>query len=183
MAYGMDPKKLLSDALYQLTSEKSFEAITIQEIIERANVSKATFYRYFHDKFELMCWFYEDFVHKTFDDLYSEKSWYETQYTYAEFYLHNKDYFLNIYNYEGQNSFDHFLYSYCLTFFKNIVQTKKGPDALSKELIFAIKMYCYGNSFIVRDWLMGEIPLTIEEFCTYRYNTMPQIMKDILDGN
>ena len=30
MAYGIDPKKLLSDALYQLTSEKSFEAITIQ---------------------------------------------------------------------------------------------------------------------------------------------------------
>ena len=34
---------------------------------------------------------------------------------------------------------------------------------------------------IVRDWLNGELDLTIDEFCTYRYETMPQIMKDFLD--
>lgn len=180
MAYGIDPKRLLSNALYDLMQEKKFEKITVENIIKKAGVSKATFYRYFQDKFDLMCWFYKDFVATTFDEVYSKTSWYRTQYIYAEFYKNNKSFFINIYEYDGQNSFDKFLYEYCLNFFRKLIKKNSNAD-ISKELEFAIRMYCYGNSFIVRDWLKNEISLTIDEFCEYRYNSMPKIMKDVLE--
>lgn len=44
----------LRDALMALIAEKGYDAITIQDIVDRANVARATFYLHFKDKDELM---------------------------------------------------------------------------------------------------------------------------------
>jgi AcrR family transcriptional regulator len=46
-------RKLLQDALFALILEKGYEAITVQDIIDRANVGRATFYAHFMDKQQL----------------------------------------------------------------------------------------------------------------------------------
>lgn len=45
---------LLSEALIDLIIEKGYEAITIQDIIDRANVGRSTFYFHFQDKEQLL---------------------------------------------------------------------------------------------------------------------------------
>ncbi len=45
--------KALLKALYDLLCEKSFDAITVTELCERAETRKATFYKHFGDKKEL----------------------------------------------------------------------------------------------------------------------------------
>lgn len=47
-------KKLLGQALVDLTLEKSYEEITIQEITNRADVGYRTFFRHFADKDDLL---------------------------------------------------------------------------------------------------------------------------------
>src|SRR5262245_36905785 len=47
-------RKLLQDALIALTLEKGYEAVTIQDIIDRANVGRSTFYAHFLDKQQLL---------------------------------------------------------------------------------------------------------------------------------
>ena len=44
----------LQEALISLMFEKSYEAILIQEILDRANVGRSTFYTHFRDKDELL---------------------------------------------------------------------------------------------------------------------------------
>jgi AcrR family transcriptional regulator len=46
-------RKLLQDALVELLAEKSFDAITVQDIAERSTINRATFYAHFVDKYEL----------------------------------------------------------------------------------------------------------------------------------
>lgn len=46
-------RKLLRDALLSLVLEKGYEAVTIQDIIDRANVGRSTFYDHFLDKEQL----------------------------------------------------------------------------------------------------------------------------------
>ena len=47
-------RKLLQDALIELVTEKSYETVSIREILERANVGRSTFYAHFQDKDQLL---------------------------------------------------------------------------------------------------------------------------------
>jgi AcrR family transcriptional regulator len=47
-------RKLLMQALIELTVEKGFSALTVQDIADRAMVNRATFYRHFQDKYDLL---------------------------------------------------------------------------------------------------------------------------------
>ena len=43
-------KKYISDAMLSLLKTKSYEEITINDIVDKAGVSRMTFYRQFYDK-------------------------------------------------------------------------------------------------------------------------------------
>ena len=47
-------RKALEEALISLMFEKSYDAILIKEILDRANVGRSTFYTHFRDKYELL---------------------------------------------------------------------------------------------------------------------------------
>src|SRR5437763_11823070 len=46
-------RRLLQDALMELLAEKSFDAITVQDIAERSTINRATFYAHYVDKYAL----------------------------------------------------------------------------------------------------------------------------------
>src|SRR5262249_35349044 len=65
----LDPRskrkhKWLQQALMSLMAEKNFEAITVQDIAERADVNRVTFYAHFADKYALL----EDTMRSLFRD-------------------------------------------------------------------------------------------------------------------
>lgn len=47
-------RKLLQDALLELILEKGYDAITVQDVTDRANVGRSTFYAHFQDKEDLL---------------------------------------------------------------------------------------------------------------------------------
>lgn len=47
-------KKLLRDSLVQIILEKHYDSITVQDIIDRADVGRSTFYLHFRDKEDLL---------------------------------------------------------------------------------------------------------------------------------
>lgn len=47
-------RKLLSDALVALILEKRYDSITVQDIVDRANVGRSTFYAHYYDKEDLL---------------------------------------------------------------------------------------------------------------------------------
>jgi AcrR family transcriptional regulator len=51
----------LGDALVELLLEKPFDDITVQEVLDRAQVSRSTFYEHFRDKNDLFLSDVDDF--------------------------------------------------------------------------------------------------------------------------
>lgn len=51
-------RELLGESLHELAENKPVDKITVREIVENCGMSSATFYRYFHDKYELIAWIY-----------------------------------------------------------------------------------------------------------------------------
>ena len=52
--------KLLREALITLIEERGFDALTVEEITQRALVSRTAFYRYYQDKYDLVEQIFEE---------------------------------------------------------------------------------------------------------------------------
>lgn len=50
----------LQEAMIELVTEKGFEAITVGDIAERAMINRATFYRHYQDKYDLVAKIFEE---------------------------------------------------------------------------------------------------------------------------
>ena len=65
-------RKLLRTALLDLVEERGFESLTVGEIAERAMVSRAGFYRYYQDKYDLVEQLFEEAVQAMMNKLSEE---------------------------------------------------------------------------------------------------------------
>src|SRR5215467_8083756 len=52
--------KFLQEAMIDLITEKGFDAITMGDIAERAMINRATFYRHYQDKYDLVAKIFEE---------------------------------------------------------------------------------------------------------------------------
>jgi AcrR family transcriptional regulator len=56
-------RQLLSSALMSLTIEKGYASVTVQDIIDRANLGRSTFYAHYQDKEDLLLSGIDEVVH------------------------------------------------------------------------------------------------------------------------
>lgn len=59
MVIKLTTKEVLFESFKELAQEKKLEDISINNIVENGHISRATFYRYFKDKFDLMEQYYQ----------------------------------------------------------------------------------------------------------------------------
>lgn len=53
-------RKQLLEAMITLTIQKGFRAVSVKEICEHAMINRATFYRYYQDKYDLLDYYLEE---------------------------------------------------------------------------------------------------------------------------
>ena len=66
MISRLTTKEILGESLLELGTKKPLEKIMVREIVENCGYSSATFYRHFHDKYELSAWIYNNQMEKLF---------------------------------------------------------------------------------------------------------------------
>ncbi len=61
--------RLLQEALVELAGERGFDAITVGDIAKRAEVNRATFYRHYQDKYDLLDQIFKETINQFASDL------------------------------------------------------------------------------------------------------------------
>ena len=74
--------KFLQEAMIELITEQGFDAITVGDIAERAMINRATFYRHYQDKYDLVAKIFEETANQLVENMkpiYKDNSQSETQ--------------------------------------------------------------------------------------------------------
>jgi len=182
MALKLDSKTLLANALGRLAKKIPFEDITVQNILDESGLSRATFYRHFSDKYELMAYYYKSYIVNLFEANRNRMQWKELQLQIVYFYYDNKEYFKNISKYREQNSFHEFIYSYGVFMLESIGKANSSLETLPPEVIFAMIHYNAANVYTILEFLKDNLPMELnpESFHEWRYRCMPEILKPFL---
>ena len=61
--------KFLQEAMVELITEKGFDAITVGDIAERAMINRATFYRHYQDKYDLVAKIFEETANQLVENM------------------------------------------------------------------------------------------------------------------
>ncbi len=61
--------KFLQEAMIELITEKGFDAITVGDIAQRAMINRATFYRHYQDKYDLVAKIFEETANQLVENM------------------------------------------------------------------------------------------------------------------
>ncbi|EEJ71031.1 TetR family transcriptional regulator [Lactobacillus ultunensis] len=171
-------RELLSESLHDLAKIKSIDKITVKEIAENCGVSKATFYNYFQDKYDLINWIYNYQLHNVLDE-YAKKniSWKNVLNQLINILNNDKTYFRNaLKNTFGPNSFYISASQETMDWLINLLK-ERYPEQLDDEIVFDIKCYISGLSFIVTRWYLNQSNYSVKELVQYATNAIPEKLK------
>lgn len=168
-------KMAIVEAFNALIADIDFEDITIQAIIEEAEVSKTTFYRYFKDKYDVMNYNYKHIL----DDAVRLST-----------VQNYRDLFLRLYQLgetklrairgafrsTGVNSFERYIYEYSRSVVEEVTQLNRGRG-LTQEEDLQLDVFCYGISYMYKKWITGHYDIAPSDAADRLYEIMPPTLK------
>lgn len=166
----IDTKQIILDATVKLMKTNKAKKLTVQKIIDEAHVSRATFYSFFADKFDVVNYYFQSYIENASNEEDNEAQMEMCAY---QFIYDNKDYFINALKIEGQNSFKKFFYDYYYHFSKEMYLRNTNKKELSNEERIALDFYYMGSFYILEKWLMGGTKESPEYMARLTHKLMP----------
>ncbi len=161
-------------AFNEILTEKSYHQITVQEIIDRANVGRTTFYDHFETKDELLREMCDSLFRHIFSDVLSAESTHDfslsdgtsrTVITHMIYHLRdNRKNLLGILACESGEMFLQFFRQYLNNVFSSYMPTSNAREVPEDFLLNYIS-----GSFVnmVQWWLKGGMKESPEQLATY----------------
>ena len=109
-------KQLLAQSLQELMATTPLEKISVNDIVDHANVGRNTFYYHFEDKYDLVNWYFQSGITRFLE----------------AYFLENKVFYCNALAYNGQNSLQQYMFDYLRSIFEQNAR-ELNPDANAEE--------------------------------------------------
>ncbi|MBQ8519767.1 MAG: TetR/AcrR family transcriptional regulator C-terminal domain-containing protein [Agathobacter sp.] len=161
-------RKLIRQAFYETLKEKSFEKITVTDIVKKADINRSTFYAHYPDVMGLI----DEIQEEVLD--YTQKFMGEIDF--SDFFENPKPYLQNIVKLVAENNE---LYRLLMTsamaakqldqlkyiLIERTITTLNPPEMFrtSFEMEFAVRFFMGGIVDVYTQWLNGVIDCTLDE--------------------
>lgn len=171
----------LAQSMKECMKTTSVDNITVKQITEQCGLTRQTFYRNFLDKFDLINWYFDILLNKSFEHMGMGKTIYEAlekKFTYIQ---EEHAFFAAAFRYDSQNSLRQHDFELILSFYENLIKEKTGklPE---KKIHFLLEMYCQGSIYMTVQWVLGEIQITPQELASLLVEAMPNQVAKLLQS-
>ncbi|NIM93916.1 MAG: TetR family transcriptional regulator [Anaerolineales bacterium] len=170
-------RRLLRNALMKLIPEKGYNAITIQDITERATLNRATFYLHYRDKDDLLARGFDEIWNEltaenplpvTADGSLSSEGTKMTILTDFEHFVENEEFYRVMLGEKGVTEFIHRLqdhvYETTALRLKTVLGSfPTGPVPIEMVLHFIASAYVG----LIQWWLENDMPYDPEEMASF----------------
>ncbi|WP_226555064.1 TetR/AcrR family transcriptional regulator [Priestia megaterium] len=152
-------QEAIKKAVVELMTEKSFDNITIQDISDKANVSRGTIYLHYMDKFDLLDKLIEEHIDEMerICESTSEMEYKDANLPWFEYIKSHYLFFSTMLASKGASSFSRQFYEFLIKEFKDEVVTVKGKNqGLNENVLLQFIVTSYVG--IVEWWIKNEMP-------------------------
>ncbi|HPE15837.1 MAG TPA: TetR family transcriptional regulator [Oscillospiraceae bacterium] len=176
---AINVKKLLSEALIELTDEKPLSKITVSDIVKRAGTGRQTFYNHFRDKNDLVFWIF-------LQTLKGERKIVQTQGYFAyllslyEKAQVNRHFFQQACALEGQNSLMEAILTQTYNHYRDCILHWHGAEMLTDQVLYSLWFNAYGATYSYIMWAKEGMPGSAEAKARYALHCMPPCIKQFL---
>ncbi len=170
-------KKLFAQKIQELAKLKPVKEIQIKELCEACDMERSSFYYHFQDKYDLICWIFEQNFQsesKVSTVINSEKMIYHMLCR----LIKQRDFFANALEDHSQNNLRQYMLDFYISSERQALCEYLNVDVLDEEMEYAICNYSYGCMGHTVSWIKGESNLSAEKFAYYQYKFMPDILKE-----
>jgi AcrR family transcriptional regulator len=170
-------KHIILESFNSLLSQYPFDRITVEMIANKSGISKATFYRYFMDKYDVMNFSYKRLVENLFIHEACH-SWKDLFYHLA--YESKRDAVRvgRAYSSQGENSYPNFLFDYSFKKVEEVTIRCRGTGLTPEEEV-GLTIFCHGTVGVTHFWVCGKLNTTAEGLAQQLYNAMPETLRDL----
>ena len=163
---------LFAKAIKSLIKTQPLDKITVTDIVFQAEKTRQTFYRHFQDKYDLVNWYFEKLVLKSFEEMRQGGSLQEALNLKFAFIEQEHAFFKEAFKSNDYNNLIHYDFCCIYDFYKKFIYKKTGKD-LSKDIDFLLNMYCRGSVDMTVDWVLNDMPIKKEEIVQYLMDAIP----------
>ena len=169
-------KQQIWEAFYGLCRTIPFRKITVEMVVRECGISKATFYRHFKDKYDVLNYNSTAIAARIIGERPC-KDWHEFLFYMFEEIDKEKQYYRKAFLTSGQNAHSSFLYEYSHSVVKSNYMQFNSLSEMTKEEEFMIAHYCYGCVAIIEDWLNDSSRLSTIQMADLFCELMPEKLR------
>ena len=181
MKKGEKSRYRLARSMKECMKHASVEAITVKQITENCGLTRQTFYRNFLDKYDLINWYFDKLLTKSFEHMGQGKTIYEALVKKFTYIQEEQTFFATAFRYDSQNSLREHDFELILAFYEKLIKEKTGrmPE---EQVHFLLEMYCQSSIYMTVQWVLGEVKTTPEKLARIVVDAMPgKLMKLFLE--
>ncbi len=150
-------KQALAIALKELLEEKSFEKISVNNICERCNMNRKSFYYHFKDKYDLVNWIFDtefrvEEVHPNFWKFLGNL---------CNYLYENKDFYFKALQIKGQNSFSEHFKAYLYHTISGYFKSSSEEEERIEFYVFFLTDACVAS---IERWILAKDGIMPRDF-------------------
>lgn len=165
--------RCLFEALLELMGQAPLDRITAGDIVAHAHVSRASFYRRYKDKYDLLNATYERILEETLFTVTSGTSWRDAIRQIYAVIERDASFFRNAFASHDVNSLRNYIFDRTLRLETDVL-SRAGIDIEDPAVQYRLRAYVAGGLQLTVDWVRDGLPLSLDELVDILVEMVPE---------